>query len=384
MEEKRKTSTDGKDSLKGQQNHALNDTDYTETHEDEGNDKKVGTEIAIIDEQTIRDKIYTVRGVKVMLDFELAEIYGYTTSAFNQQVRRNVDRFPEDFRFQLSQEEYQILSSQNVTPRWGGDRRMEPWAFSESGIYMLMSVLRGDLAVRQSIALIRTFQAMKDYIVENRSLIGQHDYLRLSMQVSDTQQTVHAIQEQIVEHEERFSDVFEQLNDTVKKSELSPFLLDFSRTEEQHEYLLLNGQPAKAAETYIDLYSRAKRTVYIVDNYIDIRTLRLLQGVKPGVSVIVFSDNLRNLLHARDYADFQVEFPDIPVSFREAGGIMHDRFIVLDFNTADEQMFHCGASSKDAGVKRMTSITEYREDSVRAAFHTVIQQLLANRELILK
>ena len=93
------------------------------------------TEIAIMDEKSIRDKIYVVRGVQVMLDFELAELYGYTTSAFNQQVKRNEDKFPEDFRFQLTKEEFQNLLSQNVTASWGGDRSTEPWCFSESGIY---------------------------------------------------------------------------------------------------------------------------------------------------------------------------------------------------------------------------------------------------------
>ena len=93
------------------------------------------TEIAIMDEKSIRDKIYVVRGVQVMLDFELAELYGYTTSAFNQQVKRNEDKFPEDFRFQLTKEEFQNLLSQNVTASWVGDRRTEPWCFSESGIY---------------------------------------------------------------------------------------------------------------------------------------------------------------------------------------------------------------------------------------------------------
>ena len=93
------------------------------------------TEIAIVDEKSIRDKIYVIRGVQVMLDFELAELYGYTTSAFNQQVKRNEDKFPEDFRFQLTKEEFQNLLSQNVTASWGGDRRTEPWCFSESGIY---------------------------------------------------------------------------------------------------------------------------------------------------------------------------------------------------------------------------------------------------------
>ena len=107
-----------------------------------------GTKIAIVDERTIRDKIYEVRGVKVMLDFELAEIYGYTTKAFNQQVKNNIDKFEEDFRFQLTKEELQILRSKKFTSSWGGSR-YRPWAFTESGIYMLMAVLKGELATQQ-------------------------------------------------------------------------------------------------------------------------------------------------------------------------------------------------------------------------------------------
>ena len=124
-------------------------------------------EIIIVDERSLRDKIYTIRGQQVMLDFDLAEIYGYSTSAFNQQVSRNIDRFDEDFMFQLTKDEYQILISQNVISSWGGRRKM-PNAFTEQGIYMLMTVLKGELAIRQSKTLIRLFKSMKDYIIENQ------------------------------------------------------------------------------------------------------------------------------------------------------------------------------------------------------------------------
>lgn len=140
-------------------------------------------EIAVIDERTIRERIYVVRGMQIMLDFDLAEIYGYTTSAFNQQVKRNEERFDSDFRFQLTAAEAEELSiSQNVTSiqtkGTKGGRAKLPWAFTESGIYMLMTVLKGDLAVQQSKALIRTFRAMKDYIVQNQNLVSQRDITR--------------------------------------------------------------------------------------------------------------------------------------------------------------------------------------------------------------
>lgn len=118
-----------------------------------------------------------------MLDFELAEIYGYTTKAFNQQVKNNEERFDADFRFKLTREEVENLRSKKLTSSWGGSRYL-PYAFTEQGIYMLMTVLKGDLAIQQSKALIRTFKRMKDYIIENQGLIGEREYLQLSMQVT--------------------------------------------------------------------------------------------------------------------------------------------------------------------------------------------------------
>lgn len=117
-----------------------------------------GTEIDIISEENIYEKIYIIRGQKVMLDFELAEIYGYTTKAFNQQVKNNKERFDEDFRFKLTREEVKNLRSKNLTSSWGGSRYL-PYVFTEQGIYMLMTVLKGDLAIRQSKALIRPFKS---------------------------------------------------------------------------------------------------------------------------------------------------------------------------------------------------------------------------------
>ncbi|MBQ8527462.1 MAG: ORF6N domain-containing protein [Lachnospiraceae bacterium] len=129
-------------------------------------------------------KIYVVRDQKVMLDFELAEIYGYSTKRFNEQVKNNIEKFDEDFRFQLRKEEWENLRSKKSTSSWGGSRYL-PYAFTEQGIYMLMTVLRGELATKQSKALIRTFKKMKDYIIDNQNLIGQREYLILSMQMSE-------------------------------------------------------------------------------------------------------------------------------------------------------------------------------------------------------
>ena len=131
----------------------------------------VKSEFPLIDETLLKSRIYTIRGVKVMLDADLAEIYGYETRFFNRQVKNNIDRFAEDFRFQLNEDEMQNLMCKKCTSSWGGTRKL-PYAFTEQGIYMLMTVLKGDLAIRQSMALIRLFKQMKDCIVENQQLIG--------------------------------------------------------------------------------------------------------------------------------------------------------------------------------------------------------------------
>lgn len=358
-------------------------------------DKK---EISIIDQQSINDRIYEVRGVKVMLDFELAEIYGYTTSRFNEQVANNIEKFEgEDFCFYLTQDEYKNLMSKKSTSSWGG-RRKPPRAFTESGVYMLMTVLRGELATKQSRALIRTFRAMKDYIFETREIITQRDLLRISMQTAENTDAIRKMnslvmnqgqmiknqQKLLLEHDEKFVEAFEWINERVKQSDISPVLLTFDDVKENGEYLLREGYPAKADETYMDIYNKADDKVYIIDNYIDIKTLRLLKTVKNGVSVIVFSDNVGNQLHNYDRDDFIIEYPNIPISFIQIGGIMHDRFIILDYNKESERMYHCGASSKDAAVRLTTAIIEITSSDMKKQMHILIDQMLANSPLGLR
>lgn len=341
-----------------------------------------GTEIAIVDERTIRDKIYEVRGVKVMLDFELAEIYGYTTKAFNQQVKNNIDKFEEDFRFQLTKEELQILRSKNFTSSWGGSR-YRPWAFTESGIYMLMTVLKGELATQQSKALIRTFRSMKDYIIENQGLVGRQEYLRLSMQVSDNIRDNIQLRKDMDVLTEDMRGVLDKLSDVVTKSEIAPILLELGQPEDKREWLFLDGQPMKAVDAYIKIYAKAQKTIHIVDDYIGPKTLHLLQGAQNGVTITLISDNRGGYLKATDYADFQKEFPSNPVTFLQSCNKSHDRFIVLDYGTPDEKAFHCGASSKDAG-NRATAITEFSDSTVKGALSNLLGSMLSNPTLVLK
>lgn len=336
-------------------------------------------EVRIINEELIQSKIYTIREQKVMLDFELAEIYGYATKRFNEQVKNNIERFDDDFRFKLTREEWNDLRSKNSTSSWGGTRYL-PYAFTEQGIYMLMTVLKGELAVTQSKILIRTFKKMKDYIIENQGLIGQREYLQLSMQISQNLSNTIDLRRDLNEVENQVAGVVDKLSEVVYKSELSEIMMEFGKPQLKRGYLVLNGEPFKADLAYNEIYCQAKKSIYIIDNYISVKTLEQLIGCPDGVTVTVFSDNLHNGLRANIYNDFCKEYPSLHIELKQSGGVFHDRYIILDFGTTAFKVFHCGASSKDAG-SRVTSIAELSTTDV---YIEMINGLLGNTDLQLK
>jgi hypothetical protein len=330
----------------------------------------------------IKDAIYTIRGMKVMLDADLAEIYGYQTSRFNQQVKNNIEKFDADFRFQITKEEYlQILSSKItikssntnnnanetdlkskiLTSSWGGNRKL-PYVFTEQGVYMLMTVLKGELATQQSKALVRAFKALKDFVVDNTPLIGQHELLQLSVQT--TQNT---------------SDIAEIKDNMVTKADLAKVVQDFTDPNTRREYLILNGESVEANIAYSGIYKAAKKSLFVIDNYIGLKTLVLLKEASPSVQITIFSDNIGRGLHQCDFHDFHNQYPSIILNFRKTCGIYHDRYIVVDYNTSTERIFHCGASSKDAGNK-VTTITEVTD---RQVYHPIVDALLLNPVLLL-
>ena len=344
-------------------------------------DKNGSGNVAIINNEVLRDKIYTIRGKQVMLDYDLAEIYGYTTSAFNQQVSRNIEKFEGDeFMFQLTRDELEnVLISQNVISSWGGARKL-PFAFTEQGVYMLMTVLRGELAVKQSRALIITFKKMKDYILESQDTISYREFLKMMSVTTDNAKTIMELQDEIRKMDGEIRDNSTKISEMVKRSEIPPVFLDYDKLIESREFLSFNEQPAKAAETFIDIYRRAKKSIAIVDNYINIRSLRLLQEVRAGVKITIFSDNLGHYLHQSDYDDFRQEFPELEIDFVTTDGKIHDRFIMLDSGLESERIYQCGASSKDAGRKLML-IHEIEDGFVKDAMRGVVERMMGNKKL---
>ena len=320
-------------------------------------------EIIIVDEKILRNKIYIVRGQQVMLDSDLAEIYGYETKNFNRQVKNNIERFEgDDFMFLLTKEEFDDLRCKNFTSSWGGSLYL-PYAFTEQGIYLLMTVLKGDLAVRQSRALIRLFKSMKDYLIENQPLLTQKNYFALVDTVEEHSREIKSVVEDIRDIKDKI----------VTKADLSDFMKLFDQGLGNEEILILDGEPFKADEAYQKIYRKAKRKITIIDDYIGTKTLSHLAHSKANVQITIISDNnARPRLTLAEYQDFLAENPGRNIAFLQSQHQCHDRYIVLDEGLKDMKIYHCGASSKDAG-KKITTITRILDmDEHRNMIHSML------------
>lgn len=221
---------------------------------------------------------------------------------------------------------------------------------------------------------------MKDYIAENQGLIGKREFLQLSMQITSNVVEMQDLRGDLMNVEDKVVGLVNNLGNIVHKSELSELILDLSNSQFKYGFLLLNGQPIEANLACKDIYSIAKKSIYIVDNYIGVKTLVLLKDVPSSVGGIIFSDNIGKGLHSLEYQDFCQEYPFRKITFQKFGRGFHDRYIIIDWNTKHQRIYHCGASSKDAG-QRITSITEVADQMI---YTDLINNLLKNPVLKLK
>ena len=314
-------------------------------------------EFSLIDENMLKSRIYTIRGLKVMLDADLAEIYGYSTKAFNQQVKNNIEKFDEDFRFQLCRNEYrEILGSKFLTLEKGKYSKTSPYAFTEQGIYMLMTVLKGERATAQSKALIRLFKQMKDYIIaENRNLLGYDGIAQIAVQTERNTKDIAVIQ-----------------------SDLQKVMENFVDPSTFKHFLILNGRRLDADVAYTQIYGMAKKSITIIDDYVGVKTLDLLRGIARGVSVMIYSDeNGYESLTEQIKKDFLKARPDVKFNKKETKEKFHDRYIFLDYGLKGEKLFHCGASSKDAGNK-ITTIMQIENTEI---YHVLMEKLSVKPQL---
>ena len=310
--------------------------------------------------ENIKSMIYEIRGQKVMLDSDLAKIYGYETRYFNRQINNNIDRFPERYRFQITKDEFaSILKCKNFTSSWGGIRKL-PYAFTERGVYMAMTVLRGTLATNHSLALIDAFTEMKNYIVENNNIGSSSEILRITNQVLENTIAISKLKKD---------------NDENKKK-IEALMDNFLDPSTYKHFVIINGNRFEADMAYQDIYSKASESIIVIDDYIDIKTIQLLKSAKDNVSITIITDNkAKNSLNAAFIID-----SGLNISFKKNNGMCHDRYIILDFGTVKEKLFHSGSSSKDSGCK-LTAINQVEKVSV---YKDIFTELLRNEELIIR
>lgn len=264
----------------------------------------------------IQPMIKVIRGQQVMLDSDLSALYGVETRRLNEQVKRNIERFPDDFMFQLRKEELDNMMSQNATSSWGGTRKL-PYAFTEQGIAMLSTVLKSQTAVEVNIRIMRAFIAMRRFIATNAQL-----FQRL--------ETIEYHQLEMKQHQEvtdrRIDEVFKHLD-----ADIPPM-----------QGIFYDGQVFDAYRFVSDLIRKAKQSIVLIDNYVDDTVLTLLDKRSEGVSATIYTQRVSSQFQL-DVDRHNSQYPLIEIKrFNKA----HDRFLLID-----NEVYHIGASIKDLGKK---------------------------------
>jgi len=310
--------------------------------------------------QTIENKIFTIRGIQVMLDKDLAELYGVETKVLNQAWKRNIERFPEEFCFQLTKEEVEILRSQiaalnteNISSRsqtatlnteneilrsqivtlrsgeWGKHSKYLPYAFTEQGVAMLASILKSETAVKVSIQIMNAFVQMRHFISANGSLFARLD--SVEKRQIETEEKLNRnllrIDEKLDINEKNFEKVF----DALEAADLPK------------QGVFCDGQIFDSYKFVSDLIRKAKTSIVLVDNYVDDTVLSMLDKRKAGVSVTVYTQSISKQL-TLDLQKHNAQYAPIDIRLIKN---FHDRFLFLDEKT----IYHIGASVKDLGKK---------------------------------
>ena len=273
-----------------------------------------------ISNEEIKNLIYTIRGKQVMLDSDVAMLYNYETKKVNQAVKRNIDRFPERFCFQLTEKELEIMWSQIVTTSKLEDNKYRskkylPYVFTEQGIAMLSGILKSEIAVQISIKIMDAFVEMRKFISINNSLFEKVINIENKMD------------KKFIENDKKFNIIFDQLQ----------------LEENIKQRVFFEGQIYDAYSVIIDIIKKANKSILIIDNYVDDSILKMLTKKKSSVEVVILTSNKSNIQNI-DIQKFNKENPILKIAKTNK---FHDRFIVID----SREMYHLGASIKDLGKK---------------------------------
>ena len=283
-----------------------------------------------ISNEEIKNLIYTIRGKQVMLDSDVAMLYHYQTKRINEAVKRNKERFPENFCFQLTTEEIENIKMSNEVLNFKSEnnwsqfatssksenikhrgKKYLPYAFTEQGIAMLSGLLKNDIAVQVSINIMNAFVEMRKFLIQNGQI-----FERLTN-----------IEYKLLEHDKKFNEVFNQLQveENIKQK------------------IFFEGQIYDAYSLIIDIIKKANKKILIIDNYIDDSILKMLTKKNNNVEVVILTSDKSNIQQI-DIQKFNKEYPILKVAKTNK---FHDRFIIID----NEEMYHLGASIKDLGKK---------------------------------
>ena len=275
-------------------------------------------------ENKVESLIQVIRGQQVMLDRDLAELYGVETRRLNEQVKRNIERFPEDFMFQLTPNEFDNLKSQFATSSWGGVRKL-PYAFTEQGVAMLSGVLKSSTAVEANIRIMRAFVSMRHFMVNNAVIFQRLETIEFNQLESNKVQAKILAHQEVQDH--RIDEIFRRLDEGMYKPKQGIFF---------------DNQIYDAFSFVSELIKSAKQRIILIDNYVDESVLTLLDKRGENVSACIYTQQINRQLRL-DIERHNSQYPPIEVTlFRRS----HDRFLCID-----DIVYHVGASIKDLGKK---------------------------------
>ncbi|MFW6286186.1 MAG: ORF6N domain-containing protein [Nanoarchaeota archaeon] len=259
---------------------------------------------------SIKEKILNIRGKQVMLDSDLAKLYEVKTKRLNEQVKRNIERFPSEFMFQLTQEEYNLLRSQFATLEnkgQGKHKKYLPFVFTEQGVAMLSAVLNSKVAVEVSIKIMNAFILMRKFISRNSLIFQRMDNIEKKQLIYD----------------QKFDEVFDLLNNQIEKK----------------EGIFFDGQVFEAFVFVCSLVRKARKKIILIDNYIDERVFQILSKNEYSFEIIIYTSKYSQL----DLDKYNKQYSRIKIKIIDK---VHDRFLLID-----DEIYHFGASLKDLGVK---------------------------------
>lgn len=298
-------------------------------------------------ENKVESLIRVIRGQHVMLDRDLAELYGVETRRLNEQVKRNIERFPEDFMFQLTSNEFDNLKSQIAISSWGGVRKL-PYAFTEQGVAMLSGVLKSPTAVEANIRIMRAFVSMRHFMVNNVAFFQRLETIEFNQLESNKVQAKILAHQEVQDH--RIDEIFRRLDEGMYKPKQGIFF---------------DNQIYDAYSFVSELVKSAKQRIILIDNYVDETVLTLLDKRGENVSATIYTQQVSRQFRL-DVDRHNSQYPPIEVDvFRRS----HDRFLCID-----DIVYHVGASIKDLGKKwfAFSKMEDFKPEELVARINNAI------------